>query len=637
MSVITVKDSEGKEYLLFDESELYDDKEMGDSFEDFEILQILGTGSYGFVAKVRSLKNKKVYAMKQVNLEKVGSDKERELCKGEIKLLEKLNHPNINKYYKTLVKNNCIYIIMEFMDNGDLSGFINAHKKFQKPVREEEVWNILLQSMNALSYIHSKNIIHRDIKPANLFMTNEKTIKIGDFGVSAKMESLRTSVREGNYCSGTIAGTPLFMSPEMINRDYYDQKTDVYSMGLVIFELCYFQPPRRFFPSEIPNEFIIIDLPIKQNKDNYSEQLKNIIYEMIEKDQEKRLSSKEICEKIRKEYMKTFLKTSSLSSVVRCFYSFPKLTKSILNIQNELNDGDSSSKRVTKGYINMITKIKNNINNQFNEFKETLATNNPFFNTDDEIDPRFIMAFLLEKIHKELNKVRRIQRNDNQYIINSAFNGQDEDRSDKMEMMGKFVKHFSENFNSLISNDCFGMFKEKKMCQNCSITTYNFGCFCFLNFDLNELCKNNNYDIKLEDLFLATNNRQKQYTLDDEIYCDNCLSYQMHIKKKQLYSMPFELIISIERGANCMNKTKIYFPFILDISNFVESIHSPNKYNLVGCINRKDIDDKKHYISFTKSLNSQDWFCADDDKINKVDKNSALTDGIPILLFYSSV
>ena len=143
------------------------------------------------------------------------------------------------------------------MDNGDISGFINAHKKFKKPVREEEVWNILLQSMNALSYIHQKKVIHRDIKPANLFMTNDKTIKIGDFGVSAKMESLKTSVREENFFSGTIVGTPLFMSPEMINNDDYDQKTDVYSMGCAIFELCYFQPPRKAAPSSIPGIIIL--------------------------------------------------------------------------------------------------------------------------------------------------------------------------------------------------------------------------------------------------------------------------------------------------------------------------------------------------------------------------------------------
>ena len=114
MSISTIKDQDGKQYIIFDESELYDDKEMGDKLEDFEIQQILGKGSYGFVAKVRSKRNNKIYAMKQIDLSKVGSKKEVELCKREVSLLQKLNHPNINKYYKSFSINNCLYIIMEF-------------------------------------------------------------------------------------------------------------------------------------------------------------------------------------------------------------------------------------------------------------------------------------------------------------------------------------------------------------------------------------------------------------------------------------------------------------------------------------------------------------------------------------------
>jgi ubiquitin C-terminal hydrolase len=288
----------------------------------------------------------------------------------------------------------------------------------------------------------------------------------------------------------------------------------------------------------------------------------------------------------------------------------------------------------------MILKIQNNINNKFNEFKEILATENPKLNSDDEIDPRFIVTLLLEKMHKELNKTRQIEKNEEQYIITSTFNGQDEDKSNKHEMIDKFVKHFSENFNSFISNLFFGMLKEKKTCHNCNMASYNFGCFCFLTFDLNEINNNNNpmnNNIMLYNLFDMMNKKNKQFTLDDHIYCDRCLSYQIHTQIKQLYSMPLELIISFERGTNCMNKTMINFPFTLDVSQFVESNYSPHKFNLVGCVNRVDINGKEHYISFTKDLNSQNWVCSDDAQINQTDQNMALTYGIPILLFYSSV
>ena len=129
--------------------------------------------------------------------------------------------------------------------------------------------------------------------------------------------------------------------------------------------------------------------------------------------------------------------------------------------------------------------------------------------------------------------------------------------------------------------------------------------------------------------------KQKEYGIKDKIYCDKCLSYQNHTKTKQIYSMPYELIISLERGTNCMNKTMVQFPFDLDISNFVEHPESPKRYQLVGCVNRADVNGKEHYVSFSKVPNSENWIFANDDKITQVDRNNALSYGIPILLFYN--
>ena len=631
-----VKDSDGKEYIIFNEQELYDDNEMGQKLEDFEILQILGKGSYGFVAKIRSKKNKKIYAMKQIDLGKVGSEKEKQLCWQEITLLQQLNHSNINKCYKTFNYDPSIYIIMEFMDNGDISGFINAHNKFKIPVREEEVWNILLQCLNALSYIHKRGVIHRDIKPANLYMTNDKTIKLGDFGVSAKINNFNQSIRE-NYSNGTVVGTPLYMSPEMINNRGYDNKTDVYSLGCTIHEICFYQLPRKAIPG-MNNLIAFIDVPKKENSNFYSKQLIYIINRMIELDPKKRPDSEQLCEMVKNEYIKTFLKTSSISSVVRCMYSLPRLTNVFFKNKNNICD-ISVSRPISKGYLDIILNISNNINNKFNEFKEVLATEYPRLNSDDEIDPKFIVGLLLEKMHKELNKPRQIKRDEIQYIMTSAFNGQDEDQSNKNEMIQKFVNNFVENFNSYISNLFFGMSKEKKTCGNCKMFRYNFACFCVLTFDINEFCKNaqKNNNITLENLFNAMHTKNVQYTLEDHIYCQKCLSYQMHNQIKQLYSMPNELIIAFERGVNCQNKAIINFPLMLDVSNYVEYQYSPRKFILVGSVNRCDINGKEHYISFTKDLNSQNWSCSDDEQINQVNPNMVCQYGIPILVFYTSI
>ena len=625
MSVSTIKDQDGKQYIIFDESELYDDKEMGDKLEDFEIQQILGKGSYGFVAKVRSKKNNKIYAMKQIDLSKVGSQKEVELCKREVLLLQKLNHPNINKYYKSFSMNNCLYIIMEFMDNGDLSGFIKAHEKFNKPVREVEVWNILLQSMNALEYIHKENVVHRDIKPANLFMTNDKTIKIGDFGVAAKMAGKRTSVNNANF-TGTVVGSPMFMSPEMIREEEYDKKTDVFSMGIAMHELCFFQSPKK--AGLTPDGKIIFrDVALVKNQNIYSNQLLTILKAMIAEDKTKRPTSSELCQMIRAQYIKTFLKTSSLSAVTRCLYSLSRFPKNLL--KNQINQ---NTMPITLGFTNAIQQIENNINDKFNQFKEILAIHNPKLNSDDEINPVYIVALLLEKMHKELNKVNQIN-NDDEYVINAVFNGMDEDKSNKNEMFEKFFKHFCSNFNSPVSNHFFGILKEKTICQKCSMLTYNFGSFCILTFDLDKICGMNYQCVDLINLFQLKQNSN----VIDQFYCDRCLSYQSQSKNKQLYSMPYELIISIERGVNFTNKTQVNFPFDLDLSKFVELDGSPNKFQLVGCVNYLDIGGEAHYCSFTKNKTNEAWICSDDDKINQADRNMAISYGIPVLLFYSFV
>ena len=632
MSVSKIKDQDGKQYIIFDETELYDDNEMGDKLEDFDIQQVLGKGSYGFVAKVRSKKNKKIYAMKQIDLSKIGSQKEVELCKREVILLQRLNHPNINKYYKSFSLNKCLYIIMEFMDNGDLSGFIKAHEKFNKPVREEEVWNILLQSMKALEYIHSQNVIHRDIKPANLFMTNNKTIKVGDFGVAAKMPGLKSSVNNAAF-SGTVVGSPMFMSPEMLKEEDYDKKTDVFSMGIAMYELCFFQSPKKA-AMNLEGKIVLVNNPIKKNLNIYSNQLLTILQTMIEEDKSKRPSSSELCQVIRAQYIKTFLKTSSLSAVTRCLYALPRLPKFLMKHPQT----NSNTHPITVGFLNAIQQIQNNINDKFNQFKEILAIQNPKLNSDNEIDPVLVVAFLLEKMHKELNSINQI-RDEEEYVINSIFNGMDEDKSNKNEMFDKFFKHFMNTFNSPISNLFFGILKEKKICQKCNMLNYNFGCFCLLTFDLNEICgiNNPNQRVDLINIFQAMHTRKKQYNFEDKIYCDRCLSYQIHVKNKTIYSMPYELIISLERGINYANRTLINFPFDLDLSNFVELTEAPKKFKLVGTVNVIEINGESHYISFTKDKNNEIWICSDDDKINQTDRTMALSYGIPILLFYSFV
>jgi hypothetical protein len=232
-------------------------------------------------------------------------------------------------------------------------------------------------------------------------------------------------------------------------------------MGISMYELCFFQSPKKAGISQ-NGSVVFNNVNLTKNQNLYSPQLITILQKMVEEDKSKRPSSSELCLMIRTQYVQTFLKTSSLSAVTRCLYSFPKLSNNLIKLQKECKNPSP----ITTGFINAITNIKNNINNQFNQFKEILAVHIPKLNTDEEIDPIFIVALLLEKMHKELNIVKQNQINEQQYIINSTFNGQDEDKSNKIEMLDRFFKHFTKNFNSPISNSFFGTLKEKKYVKN---------------------------------------------------------------------------------------------------------------------------------------------------------------------------
>ena len=152
-------DQKGKEHMVFNAQEFDSDNSMGDKFEDFEVLQLLGEGAFGKVLKVSSLINQKIYAMKILDLKgkendsMTKEDKEKYFI-SEIELLKKLDHPNIVKYYKSFRENEQLYIIMEYFDNGDLDDYIRVIKNTKKQ-KKEEIWNIFYQCITGLNYLHS--------------------------------------------------------------------------------------------------------------------------------------------------------------------------------------------------------------------------------------------------------------------------------------------------------------------------------------------------------------------------------------------------------------------------------------------------------------------------------------------------
>ena len=144
-----------------------DNEDIGNNINDFEFLQILKKQEYGYIAKVKSKKNKKIYAMKIIDFSLINDPTTKLLYLNEITIVQYLNSPHIIKYYNSFNIGEKFYILMEFINN-DLNEYITIHQDMKTPVPEDELWQIVYQCMSGLSYIHQNNLIHRDIKPANL-------------------------------------------------------------------------------------------------------------------------------------------------------------------------------------------------------------------------------------------------------------------------------------------------------------------------------------------------------------------------------------------------------------------------------------------------------------------------------------
>ncbi|XP_009461408.1 PREDICTED: serine/threonine-protein kinase Nek5 [Nipponia nippon] len=202
--------------------------------DKYEIVKKIGEGSFGKIFLAKGKVDNEQCVIKEINFTKMPV-KEKEASQKEVILLAKMKHANIVTFYASLQEKNKLYIVMEYCDGGDLMKRINMQHGVL--FDEDQILSWFVQISLGLKHIHDKKILHRDVKAQNIFLSNNgKVAKLGDFGVARQLDSTMEFAH-------TCVGTPYYLSPEICENRPYNNKTDIWSLGCVLYELCALKHP----------------------------------------------------------------------------------------------------------------------------------------------------------------------------------------------------------------------------------------------------------------------------------------------------------------------------------------------------------------------------------------------------------
>ena len=388
------------------------------SISDFKKEKVIGKGSFGSVYLVRRIIDNQIYALKTVILEKLNK-KEQENSVNEVRILASIKNPYVIGYKEAFWndKNSSLNIVMEYADDGDLQTKIIKMRNEGGYFKENIIWEYAIQMIEGLKALHDKKIMHRDLKSANIFLFKKNHIcKLGDMNVSKV-------IKEKVLLTQT--GTPYYASPEVWRDEPYSYKSDLWSIGCVIYELCEQHPP--FMGKNLDELFenVCKGKPQRINK-IYSDELWKVIMMLLQTDVDKRvdcdsfLNNKTVKDKI-KEINKNLgtlnnnntnndkgvlLNTIKFNNLNELKYQLP----SEKNYSNNNNNYSNNNKENKENYnINNINIHYNNIFNNINNDKKINCIKNPTLkkiSIKNKYSRNKIMNSEENKNNKEGNKKR---------------------------------------------------------------------------------------------------------------------------------------------------------------------------------------------------------------------------------------
>ena len=392
---------------------------------------ILGEGSFSVVQLYEDKKTKIKYAVKKMNIENIEKiTKNKNLINTEVNIHGRINHPNIIKLHNYFrIKNNS-YLILEYSPNGTLFDIIRS----SHGLSEIYSFYYFLQTLNAIYFLHLHSIIHRDLKPENLLINEKNIIKLCDFGWSVKLKDNKRT---------TFCGTVEYMAPEIIKKQEYDETIDIWSLGVLLYELVHSYSP--FFSEDLDVKKIgnnITNNNLKF-KDGLSEDYKNLVASLLIKDSTKRIKIEDI---FQHPFMTRYINMIYL-----------EVNNNINTINNNYENNSEESNSTIKIPENIITKrnehINKNINRKINKINTEINNNSQFSNEDDiyretntnaifESIPNEPIPKILPEPKLYYNEIKKIKTNFYKKMpeLNLNQNNINSNREKKNDMLNKKMK-----------------------------------------------------------------------------------------------------------------------------------------------------------------------------------------------------
>uniref|UniRef100_A0AAQ5Y6B8 non-specific serine/threonine protein kinase n=1 Tax=Amphiprion ocellaris TaxID=80972 RepID=A0AAQ5Y6B8_AMPOC len=296
--------------------------------DKYEKVKKIGEGSFGKAILVKSKGDGHQYVIKEIGISGMSS-KERQESRKEVAVLANMSHPNIVQYQESFEEGGCLYIVMDYCEGGDLFKKINSQKGIL--FSEEQILDWFVQICLALKHVHDRKILHRDIKSQNIFLTKDGTVQLGDFGIARVLNSTVELAR-------TCIGTPYYLSPEICENKPYNNKSDIWALGCVLYEMCTLK--HAFEAGNMKNLVLkIIRGSYPPVSVHYSQELRSLLAQLFKRNPRERPSVSSILDKpflscrIEKFLtpqclcLKTFGLISDYCSGIPPYFSSQKITK----------------------------------------------------------------------------------------------------------------------------------------------------------------------------------------------------------------------------------------------------------------------------------------------------------------------